>query len=314
MEFPANLSTWTPWIDAASVVAVAVGVAKAFDWFDGLISDDSRVALWIYLADLPTDERIDSWATIFPKLIDKVFGERALSIKFFLRSCIASLLAVTACYLLYLRTHYVAPEMAMFEGMGFPHGWTLIRTDSFRVVTYYAIFLNLVPDYCSLLVSRTIVQLMSKVSSSAVILCLLVTDLILTCSLSFIVIEEGFPFVLSQLSSLIAHELWLVNSPFSVILYMSEYSRIDPISLLRMGDSFVWVCFFSAFFTSVWVWLYVLSIFFIKIAHKLRPLWLKMLPYLDIEKKPMQAIGRIAGIIAGIGYAVILGLVWMSHH
>jgi len=43
MDFPSNLSTSTPWIDGASVVVVAVSVAKAFEWFDGLISDKSRV-------------------------------------------------------------------------------------------------------------------------------------------------------------------------------------------------------------------------------------------------------------------------------
>jgi hypothetical protein len=71
---------------------------------------------------------------------------------------------------------------------------------------------------------------------------------------------------------------------------------------------------YGAFFTSIWVWLYVLSIFTIKLAHKVRPLWLKLLQYLDIEKKPMQAIGRIAGLMAGMGYALILALVWVSHH
>jgi hypothetical protein len=67
MDFPAKLLHWTPWIDAVSVAGVAVGVAKAFDWFDGLISDESRVALWIYMADVPSDERIDSWGRVFPK-------------------------------------------------------------------------------------------------------------------------------------------------------------------------------------------------------------------------------------------------------
>src|ERR1700733_2783974 len=95
MDFPTNLSHWTSWIDGASVVAVAVGVAKAFDWFDGLISDDSRVALWLHMANVPSNESIDSWANVFPKLIDRVFGTRALSWKFILRSCFASLIAVT---------------------------------------------------------------------------------------------------------------------------------------------------------------------------------------------------------------------------
>ena len=72
--------------------------------------------------------------------------------------------------------------------------------------------------------------------------------------------------------------------------------------------------FYSAFFTSVWLWLYVASIVIIKLLRSIRAAWVKVVPYLDIEKKPVIAIGRVAGLLAGAGYAVILGFIWIGRH
>jgi hypothetical protein len=95
MVSPVQLSIdWKALLDGASVVGLAVGIAKVFEWFDGMISDEGRVALWMFLADVPSDDRIESWGNVFPQLIDRVFGPRALSLRFFFRSCVASLLAL----------------------------------------------------------------------------------------------------------------------------------------------------------------------------------------------------------------------------
>lgn len=74
------------------------------------------------------------------------------------------------------------------------------------------------------------------------------------------------------------------------------------------------IVLYSSLFTSVWVWLYVGTIFAIKLLHRVRSIWVKLTPYLDIEKKPLVAIGRVAGLLAGAGYAVILGFIWIGRH
>jgi hypothetical protein len=325
MDIAASLSHWTPWIDAASVVAVAVGVAKAFDWFDGLISDESRVTLWYYLADVPSDERIESWGTVFPKLVDKVFGEKALSWKFVLRSCAASLIAVALMKLAFIAI--VHPPDVIFLR-------TLQAKDSFQIeispappfdwptIVKWALLLNFIPDFLSLLVSRWIVREMARRSTNLWAAFLLVVDLAITLGIAVIAVGTAVVFVLPQHGEVVnigssdvatihfqsANGFQLVND-----LWHHNLSVIFS-SLIDGTDRVYSYCFYAAFFTSIWVWLYVLSIFSIKLVHKVRPLWLKLLPYLDIEKRPMQAIGRIAGVIAGLGYALILGIVWMSHH
>ena len=70
----------------------------------------------------------------------------------------------------------------------------------------------------------------------------------------------------------------------------------------------------ASFFTSIWVWLYVLASVAIRLLHGARFIWVKIVPFLNIEKKPMDAIGRVAGIIAGICYGVVLAGVWLYQH
>jgi hypothetical protein len=313
MDFSANLSHWKLWIGAGSVVAVALGVAKAFEWFDGLISDKSRVALWYYLADVPSDEQIESWGSVFPKLIDRVFGPKALSWKFFLRSCIASALAVLLVLVLLTRVdkQYVQ----------------ILDPFPLLLLLLYSMVFNAFPDYMSLVLNRYFVKLMEyettarRLVSKAqlkLIVGILGLDTLLTALLAILSFSLGYGFF-ATLQQMVFNE----DIPFWPT-YSGEVRRLlyHPADLMRalFGLDRGWeivsiagrIFFFSGFFTSIWIWLYVLSIFSIKIAHKIRPVWLKLLPYLDIEKKPMQAIGRIAGVLAGASWGAILVLEWLG--
>jgi hypothetical protein len=151
MDFPANLTHWTPLFDGASGIAVAYGVAKAFDYFEGLISDRNRVALWYNLANVPDDERIESWGNVFPQLIDRVYGPKALSWQFFLRSCLVSLIASFSFAALYLLNSYSEAIDSFFLG-------TLLASE-FAV---FGIAFSFIPDYVSVVISRAIVRLMVR--------------------------------------------------------------------------------------------------------------------------------------------------------
>jgi hypothetical protein len=298
MSFPASLINWTPWIDGASVVAVAYGVAKAFEWFDGLISDESRVALWMYMADVPSDERIDAWGQVFPQLIDRVFGSKALSWKFFYRSCLASLLAVLIVAFIFSRTGIFSNlgEFALIkDGYSTPlkFNLTLLLTSSFTT----ALVTNCIPDYFSLIITRMFIQYIAKNATAFRTMIILVVDAVLSVVLMLPIVET---YVL----------LLNIHADVREAEYGIFYDNV--ISMLTLHDLFG-IFIYAALFTSAWLWIYVLSIFSIKITHNVRFVWVRIMPYLDIEKKPMQAIGRIAGIMAGVGYAVILGIVWLVH-
>jgi hypothetical protein len=153
--------------DSVSIVVVVGSVAKAFEWFDKMVSDRSRQELTRWLTNVPGDAKLDSRATIFANLIDKVFGERALSFEFIMKSCGASLLAVLIVTFIFYRFGLVRsllPSLRVWFGIAF----------------MAASVANFIPDYFSLLISRTIVRLMARKSTPIRITLLLIADTAMT--------------------------------------------------------------------------------------------------------------------------------------
>jgi hypothetical protein len=143
----AVLSQHAVWAPLVAATAIAGGSAKGFAWFDAALNDDSRFKLSMWLVDVPGDEQIDAWASVFPNLIDSIFGPKALSWKFFFRSCIASILAIVI----------LTSSMLLLEGSS----W-FENEEYFKAVLTFeliaAFIVNLVPDYFSIVISRFIVS------------------------------------------------------------------------------------------------------------------------------------------------------------
>jgi hypothetical protein len=293
-----SANQWLPLLGTTSVIAVVIAVAKSFEWLDGMVSDRGREALTHWLSNAPDDAKIDSWATIFPKLIDRVFGTRAWSLKFLFRSCVASVIAVTTVTILF----YVVVE-------------------SHRGQTTFGIYLfgglilgtiaNCFPDYLSLLVTRTIVRLLEKNPMIVRTGILLIVDTLLTAIVAEVAIYCLLVLIVGAIGLIAKHSLALLLGFLTPMMFYKF--MLIPFHRAFYTNLFC-IFVYSAFFTSVWLWLYVISIGVIRIAHRVRFLWVRLLPFLDIEKKPIVAIGRVAGLIAGAVYTVLLGTAWLVRY
>lgn len=62
------------------------------------------------------------------------------------------------------------------------------------------------------------------------------------------------------------------------------------------------VFFFPAFFTSIWLWLYAGSGFLLKATRRFDIGFQWFNRHMDIEKKPLQSIGLVAGAIVAVVY------------
>jgi hypothetical protein len=292
----------------ALIPGVVAGVAATFEWLDKGVSDTGRLALSNKLKSFPSDESIDSWATVFPTLIDRVFGEKPASLNFFIRSSWASTLAVLSVGIVYCLVNHE-------------------RLSLLGLFNFFAFFANWLPDYLSLLVSRVIVRIMAKRTSARDVWLLLMADTAITALIavlsSFVALLVFEANIYSETFTWARHTLGPMSFRFEVYLIRHIAWHAVGRAFLRMR-AWDWltlrahtgasIFFYSAFFTSVWVWLYVLSLFLISLLHRTRSIWMWIAPYLDIEKAPMVAIGRVAGILAGVGYSVLLGIIWLSRH
>ena len=118
---------------------------------DKLVSAEFRAALSDRLQAfaLPADAG-DRWPDKFLTLFDATFGTRFKSWKFFFRSCLASVLAVTA--------------MAIIWEVVNPGGFSSLMKQAgagvaitFILLVVVTAFLNFIPDYLSLIESRWLI-------------------------------------------------------------------------------------------------------------------------------------------------------------
>jgi hypothetical protein len=272
-----SITALSPWFRGLSFVGLVGGTAKGFEWLESSLSDKGKKVISDWLKSAPGDERFESWMGVFANLIDEIFGTEPVSWKFFFRSCLASLVATTT--------------VALLVAHSSEHLASIVS-----VVIFEAFIANLVPDYLSLLISRTFVNLMAESNSWLKIMKWLFLDTACTA-------------LIANVSLSIAETIW-----YPII----NYRGVKPFPS-EMNDVFfmhdkMMIFFWSAFFTSAWVWLYVLAGAFIKIARKVSVGWTVVSPFMDIEKKPLTAIGRIAGLAAGATYGLVSGALLLRQY
>jgi hypothetical protein len=300
-DVAALLTQFAPILRGATFVGIVTGVAKGFEWVDGGMSEEGRHRLGQWLKNVSGIEQIDAWASVFPTLIDRVFGPKALSWRFFNASFFFSLIAVLITSLISI-AHY-----GLFEFSSLSRRANEGTSGTFALILAFAFMLNFVPDYLSVIISRFIVRMMARRPTTLNILLLLFLDTFLTVivaflSLTIVLALLGMPAEVFPFGSILHHP---IEYAWITVQMAAWVFRLDP--MMR-------VFLLASLFTSVWVWLYVLASALIRILRKIGFVWVKIVPFLDVEKKPVIAIGRVAGLIAGIGYLIGLAGAWLYLH
>jgi hypothetical protein len=295
------LNQFAPILKGVAVVGIVTGVSKGFKWVDGGMSKEGRHRLGQWLKDIPGIEQIDAWASVFPNLIDRVFGPRAFSWRFFNVSFFFSLIAVFITSLISI-AHY-----GLFEFDPLSRRVSDGTFGTFAFISVMALLLNCIPDYLSVVISRFIVRTMAKRPTALNTTLLLLLDTFLTViiavlSLAIFLAVSGMKGHVFTFKAMLHHPIEIAW----IYLQMAGWA-ISVYPVMR-------VFLLASLFTSVWVWLYVLASVSIRILHKIRFVWVKIVPFLDVEKKPMTAVGRVAGLIAGLGYLMGLAGAWLYQH
>jgi hypothetical protein len=150
----------------------------------------------------------------------------------------------------------------------------------------YGFISNVVPDFISLIETRYILNFMQQSQSAFAQLIGVIVDLALTLAISLVT------------AHIILSTVWY-DSPFAW--------KWTPLAILghptdsRQNHRWLTIVI-PAFLTSIWIWLYAGSGFLLKAARRfvIGFAWLNR--HFDIEKKPLQSIGLVAGAIVAVVY------------
>ncbi len=225
--------------------------------------------------------QVDTWPQQFRELFDLIFGPDHLTWNCFWRSSIASIISILIIFLIWMVSGIDSSVIESIDMYFF-----LI------MLLGAAVLLNFLQDYLSLLESRWIIDIMSETKSRLSWFGYILADGFLT-GLIFIAfagfLTGGIPSYDPSTKTVTSTNL--LNS-----LYLEwSFPYIYEVYL---------ILFSSTYFTSLWVWLYALSCFFVRLASLTDRSWNALTYCLNIEDKPILSLGTITIVLITLVYLV----------
>ena len=226
-----------------------------FQCADGFLHEDVKTRLSEYILAPPDQPAPFDLAEMFVELFEGTFDRTPWTRRFIGRSVIASTIAVVTMTIIYYFENQVSLDYVR------QHSWKILLLGA---------GLNLIPDYISLVQSRYIIYYM-RGKNVVVMLVLLLVDVLLTSLIvcvAFVLLIRFF-----RESLLVSFE----RLPCVLI----------PGVLLEKPEG---VVIYTTYFTSVWVWLYMIAVPLARTRGMLYPLR----RVVEIEKAPFRAVGVVA--------------------
>ena len=281
---------------SATWATIIAGVWLLFSKAEDTLKRDQRTALGKWLETYELGPKLIGWPATFAAAFDVIFGSRHISWRCFLLSCIASVASVVIMFFIWIVV--CTGDAAIFSFLNLLAGiiQPSIILKRIIAVTILLTTLNLIPDYISLLVTRYIIQMMSQNRTVVGIVGFLIVDFLLTSGIGFC--AQGALLLLAKIvQSLIFH----VGVGFD-LLFLKGFVRHFFVSIIQLKLSVEYlpslgIFFYSGYFTSVWAWLYALSVLFLGLALKVDVATTRLKRVLDIGNKPLRTIGLVSMLI-----------------
>jgi hypothetical protein len=278
-------------IAAASAAGAAGTVMAAFWKYEDVASPEAKqtIASWLkYRGSAPTYPR---WADQLVTAFNWFFGERHFTLKCFMRSCLASLIAVSGLALV----------------------WGILRPQEFAYLFFisdssksglaislllFVLAFNCIPDYVSYMKSRMILRVMSRSKRHFRLWEYAAIDTLLSAGIFFLLLAV----------SLSTMDIVFNGSTVGTALH-SAISRIfdekEVILMLELrsdwGSLPAGIFFYAALFVSAWTWLYALSASLTRFIVRSFPgLMTRTVWFFDVDGHPVRSFGCVAGMIVFI--------------
>jgi hypothetical protein len=284
------------------------------------LTEDKRKNTARWLIGRITNKRLkkysidNSWSNVFIEIFDKIFvpASRKTPLPGFWRSSLASILIVGLLCLLYI-LH--SPDF--FYGPLFYHEgnatisiwWKFIFAVFFIFSTMLlAIILNVPADYISLLETRAILSILRKTNRYSIQVLLLVVDTILTfiifmlTFLSYILIGYVLlkifvnPDQMNFSITILDHTL---RPDYLIEDFLKVWLKMTPTIILftktNRIEGFLGIFFYSTFFTSVWIWCFIVAGIIVKTCANTTILKLCYNPW-KIRQYPLSIMGATLAI------------------
>lgn len=288
----------TLWSGLQVLMAVAGALWLMFNGSEHVLKDDVRRKIGVWLAKDP--HVATSWPETFITLFDRIFVPKKRITKggwrpAFWRSCVASILAVSALALVFLP--YMFPEKgARADTLNY-------YLTTMAMVVGLWIVLNIIPDYISIVETRLLLNVLSLSRNYIFLILILIFDFVITALIFFFGLSM-FQFLFDL----------AVGAPLSIKgIFSNAYditiNSVDMIIFISDPTNIFGVFLYSTFLTSAWLWLYVLAALLVRGLNTAGAFkgWLGR--WMDLEDKPLRSMGF--SLIALSAAVYLVWAVWV---
>jgi hypothetical protein len=271
-------------------VVVAGAVLGVFEFGERYASQRAKDALskWLRSFDIEQTKALPDGTR---ELFERIFGERHFSLKCFIRSAVFSLGAIAFIYILVV---LIYPKEA-FEMTG-----KFLREGEWVPLALWLPWSILV-DYVSLLKTRLILSVLSRLRRQHVIIAIAII------AIDFFVYKLlfalGYAFV-APLSIDMFDLTWKEWLTFP--LYVNPFYYFMALPFIPHDIELLSILFWAGLAPSLWMWLYILALFVTLALLRSQKLltWLRW--GLDVEKTPFRQTGAVAATLAFIVSAAFI--------
>ena len=268
--------------------ALTTAIITLFRIMGDTVTPDAKrkFAEWIKsIAAKSTSQTIVESPRWFVEAFDKIFGDRHLSLRCFSRSCVASIMAVFVMTIMW----------AVLDPTSWLRFFSSEGKSAIFFIFFIALFLNLVPDYISLLETRWILRRVAHAGIKELIV-LLVLDVIITggifvCGLGILALIIG---MVSGESMGVVELVDRLLELLSECIMFQTHDSPPPVGIF----------FYSTYFTSVWLYLFLASSIATKLLYSLGRIGNWVMALLDIEERPFHSMGLIVVGLLTLAFAI----------
>jgi hypothetical protein len=272
----------------ASYFAISAGLYTIFSRVDDVSNAPLKAKFAAAIYSQSRSNVGSRWPTFFNAMFDDTFGHRHLTIKCFLRSCLASLYFI---WILFALWSVVDPR-----GLA---GLTAMFSDwqDLLLVLMIPIVINFIPDYLSLLKSRAILRKLSTVRSAWI---LVATDVAASIAISITALDVGVTLLAS-----------LEDGRWQPELFTEVWPTVSEAAAFHAtrGSFPIGVLFYSTLLTSVWAVLFLLGGIVLRASKTTAAMLVKHSTY---KEKPFSSVGMITVVIVTAIYLMIAPLVLLT--
>lgn len=290
------------------------GVWFLFDVAEKTAREEFREQVRSWILQTEVAQQIEALPGKFASLFDLVFSENHLSFKCFRRSALASIIAAWAVTVL---VYGINPA-----SLG--DGWVQAQRDpilnptlvNIGMLGVLAVFVNIIPDYLSLLQTRVMLR---WITHRGRLLTVLLADAVLTGA-----IFVGF--ICFGVFLLMCVVMWLDTAGSKELIFTSEFwelfrgMMVDALRGMLFQDiprqgtaaNSLGVLFLTTYFTSIWLWIYILVALLSRVLLRLNHGVGLFLRVTDVQGQPIRALGFVAVLLVSMLFLLGLPFIWFE--